>query len=723
MYADILIELKAKGIDQTFTYKIPDEFISKVKCGIRVLVPFGKQKLEGFVLQIHQNKPEFDCKDIISLIDEEVILNDELISLGKYMSKKVLCNLILCYQSMLPKALKAKNETHIKKQYKTYLKLNLSYEDAIKKIKNEKQKQIIDKLKDTKIEKKELLKISASSIQTLYKNNILTEEKEEIYRKKWDKLSLEKPNPLTEEQNKVFKEIKKHMNTFYPFLLYGVTGSGKTEVYMHLIEEVKKENKCALILVPEISLTPQLTHMFQKRFGEDIAILHSKLSDGERYDEWRRIARGEVSIAIGARSAVFAPLKNIGIIIVDEEHSSTYKQENNPKYHTIDIAIKRSKYHKCPLVLGSATPSIENYTRAKLNIFHLLEMKTRVNKNLPKVTLVDMKEEIKEGYSLFSRLLTQKIEEKLSKNEQVILLLNRRGYTTVVTCKNCGFTQKCPHCDIPLTYHKASNTMRCHYCGYGTFKINVCPECQSRNINEFGLGTQKLEEEVEKKFKARVLRMDADTTSLKDAYEKMIQSFKNHEYDVLIGTQMIAKGLNFPLVTLVGVLNIDASLQIPDFRSSERTYQLLSQVAGRAGRFSLHGEVIFQGFNMDHYSVKYASIHDYEGFYQEEIKIRKMLQYPPYTELILLKMISKDENTLKEESQKIKNYLERKKQGKILGPTPSNLYKLNDRYHYQIMIKIKNKKDLYSSLIFLKDKYKDNKKFTLEIDVNPLKVS
>ena len=350
-------------------------------------------------------------------------------------------------------------------------------------------------------------------------------------------------------------------------------------------------------------------------------------------------------------------------------------------------------------------------------------MKQRVNNHLPKVTLVNMRDEIKQGYSLFSSILEQKIKEKLEKQEQVILLLNRRGYTTVVTCKNCGFTQKCPHCDIPLTYHKSSNTMRCHYCGYGTRKINICPECKSSNINEFGLGTQKLEEEVKNKFRARVLRMDADTTSIKDAYEKMILSFKNHEYDILIGTQMIAKGLNFPMVTLVGVLNIDASLQIPDFRSSERTYELLSQVAGRAGRFGLQGEVIFQGFNIDHYSVIKASMHDYQGFYNEEIKLRKLLHYPPYTELILLKMISKDEKIVKEESLKIKSYLEKKEHGKILGPTPCNLYKMNDRYYYQIIIKIKEKKQIYDALLFLKNRYKENRNFSLEIDFNPLKVS
>ena len=723
MYVDVLVELKAKGIDQTFTYQVPEEYYSKIKCGIRVLVPFGKQKLEGFVLKIKQDEPDFPCKNILSCIDEEAVLNEELLILGKYISQKTLCNLIICYQTMLPKALKAKNENHMRKKYITYLELSNSYEEAIKNIKNEKQKQIIESLKNGKKEKKHLLEISASSVQTLIKNKIIQEQKEETYRKKWSETEIEQALPLTEEQTKVFKEIQKKYDTFYPFLLHGVTGSGKTEVYMHLIEEVKKNKKSALILIPEISLTPQLTSMFQKRFGNDIAILHSRLSDGERYDEWRRIVRGEVSIVIGARSAVFAPLQNIGIIIIDEEHSSTYKQENNPKYHTIDVAIKRAKYHQCPLVLGSATPSIESYTRAKLGIFHLLEMKQRVNNHLPKVTLVNMRDEIKQGYSLFSSILEQKIKEKLEKQEQVILLLNRRGYTTVVTCKNCGFTQKCPHCDIPLTYHKSSNTMRCHYCGYGTRKINICPECKSSNINEFGLGTQKLEEVVKNKFRARVLRMDADTTSIKDAYEKMILSFKNHEYDILIGTQMIAKGLNFPMVTLVGVLNIDASLQIPDFRSSERTYELLSQVAGRAGRFGLQGEVIFQGFNIDHYSVIKASMHDYQGFYNEEIKLRKLLHYPPYTELILLKMISKDEKIVKEESLKIKSYLEKKEHGKILGPTPCNLYKMNDRYYYQIIIKIKEKKQIYDALLFLKNRYKENRNFSLEIDFNPLKVS
>ena len=348
MYVDVLVELKSKGIDQTFTYQVPEEYYSKIKCGIRVLVPFGKQKLEGFVLKIKQDEPDFPCKNILSCIDEEAVLNEELLILGKYISQKTLCNLIICYQTMLPKALKAKNENHMRKKYITYLELSNSYEEAIKNIKNEKQKQIIESLKNGKKEKKHLLEISASSVQTLIKNKIIQEQKEETYRKKWSETEIEQALPLTEEQTKVFKEIQKKYDTFYPFLLHGVTGSGKTEVYMHLIEEVKKNKKSALILIPEISLTPQLTSMFQKRFGNDIAILHSRLSDGERYDEWRRIVRGEVSIVIGARSAVFAPLQNIGIIIIDEEHSSTYKQENNPKYHTIDVAIKEQNTINVP---------------------------------------------------------------------------------------------------------------------------------------------------------------------------------------------------------------------------------------------------------------------------------------------------------------------------------------------------------------------------------------
>lgn len=723
MYAEVLVEIRSKAVDQTFTYIVPDTLKNKIAIGVRVFVPFGKNKIEGFVLNLtNENNSEFSMKEIIEVIDEVPILNKELLELGNYISKKTLCMKILCYQTMLPKALKANKNIQMQKKYQTFYTLTMDKEEALSKCTNQKQKEIIEKVSNTKALKKDLVEISSSALQTLQKKQMIKEQKEEIYRLNLENQPKTEEKTLTKEQQDVCEKIYPYLSTFHPFLLHGVTGSGKTEVYLHLIKEVLKQGKTALMLVPEISLTPQVTQIFQSRFSSNIALLHSNLSDGERYDEWRKIARGEVSIVIGARSAIFAPLKNIGIILVDEEHSSTYKQENNPKYYTLDLAIYRAKYHKCPVVFGSATPSMESYTRAKLGVYTLLTMKERVNKKLPKVTLVPMQPEIKKGNFLFSDFLIQKIEERLKKKEQILLLLNRRGYETVISCHQCGYTQKCPHCDVPLTYHKAEGKMQCHYCGYLTKKMVVCPSCSGTQIHSFGLGTQKLEEEVQKKFSARILRMDADSTRRKNAYQTMIQEFKDGKYDILIGTQMIAKGLDFPNVTLVGVLNADSTLNIPDFRSSERTFQLLSQVAGRAGRGHLEGEVIFQGFNMDHYSVVCASTHDYQTFYQKEMQIRKMLQYPPYINFALLQIISKDEKKAEQESNKIKQYLEKQNVGILLGPSMANLYKYQDRYHYQIIIKFKDTKKIVQPFSFLRGQYKQNRLVNLEIDMNPLKI-
>lgn len=723
MYAEVLVELKAKNIDQTFTYKIPDNLIDKVKIGIRVIVPFGNQKLEGFVLMIHKEYDlDYSIKDILEVVDDEPVLTEELLEIGKYISRKTLSNLISSYQTMLPKALKAKNKININKKYKTFLVLkNLDSSNFL----NEKQLLIINLIKEKgKVEKSEANKISPSSVKTLIKNNVVEEKMEEVYRLNdcFD-ASISKPK-LNEEQKQVLNKILTYKEQFKPVLLHGVTGSGKTEVYMHLVENIIKDGKEAIVLVPEISLTPQLVNTFKNRFGSNIAILHSALSDGEKYDEWRKIERKEVSIVIGARSAIFAPFTNLGIIIVDEEHSTSYKQENNPRYHAIDVALYRAKRYNCPVVLGSATPSIESYTRAKMGIYELCEMKKRVNNNLPKVHLVEMRSEIKKGNKIISELLSIKINEALEKNEQVILLLNRRGYSTVATCKNCGYTVKCPHCDITLTYHKVSNTMRCHYCGYVSGVLNVCPECHSKEINFMGMGTEKLEQFIKENFKlARPIRMDNDTTVKKGSHEKIISAFKREEYNVLIGTQMISKGLDFPKVTVVGVINGDASLNIPDFRSAERTFALLNQVAGRAGRSDLEGTVIIQGFNVEHYSLLYASTHDYNSFYNEEMHLRKMLGYPPYYNLCLIKIKSKDLELVQKEALKIVDYLNSKKLGNviILGPSFSTVPKVNDIYNMQVIIKFKKSDSLIKELIFINDMYRKNK-VLVDIDLNPIRV-
>ena len=713
MIANVLVEIQK--LDKTFSYLIPNNMNAKV--GVRCLVPFGNRKLEGFIVEIKDKiECDYELKEIISLIDENPILNEELLDLGKYISKKTLCTLTSAYQTMLPTALKAKTTNKVNKKYVYFIRKIKDYEP-----KNEKEEIILNMLNNKDISLKEANQISKYTVDKLIKNNIVEKYEKEVYRLNEEVFEIEEERKLTLEQNNVINKID--LNKFKPYLLHGVTGSGKTEVYMNLIKKVIKLNKQALVLVPEISLTPQLVETFKKRFGNNIAILHSHLSNGEKYDEWRKIERKEVNIVIGARSAVFAPLTNLGIIIIDEEHSNTYKQENNPRYNAIDVGIYRAKKYNIPIILGSATPSIESYTRAKTNIYELLEMKNRVNNNLPKVTLVDMKEEIKNKNTIFSRLLKDKINEKLNNNEQVIILLNRRGYTTITTCNNCGFTHKCPKCDIPLTYHLNSKKMICHYCNYETNKLYKCPTCNSTDIKERGMGTEKLEQEIINEFSnAKVVRMDVDTTRTKQAHQKIINDFENEKYNILIGTQMIAKGLNFPKVTLVGVLNGDASLNIPDFRSGERTFQLLNQVAGRAGRSDLLGEVIIQAFNIDHYSLVYAKKHDYLSFYNEEMRIRKILKYPPFYNLCVIKIQGVDNIKCEEEANKIISYLKHNlKDEIILGPSPSVIPKINNIYYYQIIIKYKDTKKIYSHLKFINDKYL-NSKVNVGIDFNPNKI-
>ena len=710
MYADILVEVGA--LDKTFTYKINDK---DALIGMRVLVPFGNRKLEGFILRIYEDGEfDYEVKEIISLVDDHPVINKEMMELGKYISKKTLSSLISVYQTMLPAALKARSRVKINKKYLTYVKyLNDNN------LKTLKQRELLEYIKKNKL----VLKSSISSksiLKFLIQNGNIAEGKKEVYRldEKVEKISKE--YKLTSEQENVINSVS--FSKFQPYLLHGVTGSGKTLVYIRLIEKVLKEKKQAILLVPEISLTPQVVSIFKGYFGKIVAILHSGLSDGEKYDEWRKIERGEVSIVIGARSAIFAPFTNIGIIIIDEEHSLTYKQENVPRYDTISVALKRGKTYNCPVILGSATPSIESYTRGKLGVYKLLEMKKRVNNNLPVVKLINMQDEYKKGNRVFSSEAILKINDRLDKGQQVIILLNRRGFSTVITCHDCGFTHKCPNCDIPLTYHKKNNIMKCHYCDYTSSKLLKCPNCQSKNINSFGMGTEKLEEEINKMFlKAKTVRMDVDTTRTKNSYSRIINDFKEQKCNILVGTQMIAKGLDFPLVTLVVVINGDASLNIPDFRSAERTFELLSQVSGRAGRADLTGEVIIQGFNMDHYSIVYSKENDYVSFYNAEMKIRKTLKYPPYYNLCLIRVSGKDYDKVYGEASKISSYLKGNIKDIVLGPASAGMPKINNIYYVQIIIKYKNTKDIIKYVSYINDRYKKGNVNVL-IDLNPLKL-
>ena len=715
MIVGVLVELSNKNIDRIFDYKVSNDLIDDIKLGIRVEVPFGNQTLEGFILEIKQDSNLDNLKYINKIIDKDIVLNKELLDLGKSMQKITLSTLISCYQVMLPKALKAKKKVLINKKYDTFYRLNKNYNYKL----NSTQSKIVNLfLKTDLVKRKDIVEISPSSLKTLVKNNVLIEEKKEHYRLEYDNKS-DDIKKLTLDQKKVVDSVK--LNESQTYLLHGVTGSGKTEVYIKLIEKVLLQDKTAIVLVPEISLTPQMVNRFSEVFGNKIAALHSALSEGEKYDEWRRINRGEVSIVIGARSAVFAPLNNIGIIIIDEEHSDSYKQDNNPRYDARQIAILRSKTNNCPVLMGSATPSLESYARAVKGVYKLLSLPNRVNgKSLPKIEIVDMNEEIKHNRGHISNYLLEKMIETINDNNQIILLLNRRGYASFVTCKNCGYTEKCPHCDITLTY-KTSNMLRCHYCGYAKKMDKICSECGEEAITSLGTGTEKIEEEINKLIpNAKVLRMDYDTTSKKGMHSKMINAFKNHEYDILLGTQIVAKGLDFSNVTLVGVINADTSLNIPDFRSSENTFSLLSQVSGRSGRSDKTGQVIIQTFNKDHYAILYAKNHDYVGFYKKEMTIRHTLKYSPYYYICYLKISSKDYDLASKEANKIKKSLERNLDKEIiLGPSPANVFKVNNIYRFGIIIKYKKDDKLYQILIKLIEHYRSNNKVVIDIDFNP----
>ncbi len=717
MVALVLVEVMSRTVDKTFSYNIPKELIDDVAVGKRVVVPFGRKQVEGFVLEIVDDiTSDYHLKDIIS-VNNDIVLTEELLSLGRAVSKSTLAPLISCYQAMLPKALKIKQKKEITKKYETYYKV---IDNSFKL--SDKQAEIVNIIKDKTVSEKELVnikKISKARLNLLVEKKVLAKELRESYRLEHNDISEEK-NKLTPLQEKVVKEIIDSSDTVY--LLHGVTGSGKTEVYMTLIEEGIKRGKQSIVLVPEISLTPQTLARFEKRFGKRVAVFHSALSEGEKYDEYRRVARGEVNVIVGTRSAIFAPLKDISYIIMDEEHSDSYKQENSPRYDTKMVALERCKYHKAKLILGSATPTLESYARALKGVYHLVNLKKRVGgRSLPKVEFVDMNKALATAKGHFSLELIKRIEETLRRGEQVILLLNRRGYSSVLSCKNCGYVMKCPNCDISLTYHKTNNMLRCHYCGYATNYPKVCPECKEEALRDLGVGTEKIEEEVKSLFgNSKVLRMDVDTTSKKNAHQKIIESFGKGEANILIGTQMVAKGLDFPNVTLVGVLNTDTSLMIPDFRSSEATFDLLSQVAGRSGR-AKEGLVVFQTYNKDHYAISCASNHDYLTFYKEEMAIRKMMKYPPYYYLVLVKISGKDENSCLKEAVRcekvLKKYLDKTI---LLGPTKAMIFKKMNIYTYQIILKYQYQDNLYEILDKLLNYYATKKIVEVSVTFNPV---
>ena len=537
------------------------------------------------------------------------------------------------------------------------------------------------------------------------------------------------PKKLTAEQAQATNAVDQAIDEKQAatFLLEGVTGSGKTEVYLQIIQHALAQGKSALMLVPEISLTPQIVRQFKARFGDQVALLHSALSDGERYDEWRRIEKGDAQVVVGARSAIFAPIKNLGVIIMDEEHETSYKQEDMPRYHARDVAQWRGQYHHCPVVLGSATPSLESRARAQKGVYQWLRLTKRINgKDLPQVQLVDMRQAGRYAPTTdISQELATEIQKKLALNEQVVLMLNRRGYSSFLMCRECGEVIKCPNCDISLTYHKDTNSLKCHYCGHEEPVPQVCPNCHSKAVRYFGTGTQRVEKELTELFPtARILRMDVDTTRRKGAHERILDEFGKHHADILLGTQMIAKGLDFPNVTLVGVLNADTSLGLPDFRASERTFQLLTQVSGRAGRAEKEGNVLIQTYNPDHYAIQYAQRQDYEHFFGKEMQVRHQGGYPPYYYTIQITASARTEADAAQKMFQIRgeivNYLSQN--AVILGPTPQSIMRINNRYYYQLVIKYKNEPQLenYLQNLLLTSQKEERNGLQIVIDRDPM---
>ena len=709
MIAEVIVNSNVKSLNKVFDYNIPQDLEDKVAIGSIVLIPFGRNKKleEGFVTNIKEST-SFEVKDIAGV--EKASLTEEKIALSKWMAKKYFSNIAECMKLMLKPGTTSKNfANRISEKQATFAKINISKEElskyiADKKIKSEKQIAILNFLMSNEsaqvteiIEKTDT---SRAIIKTLEKNGLVSLYKDQIQRNPLVNKNIVKTNNLkfTEEQENAYKKVLNSINNdeYKEFLLYGVTGSGKTEVYLQLIEEVLNKGKSAIVLVPEISLTPQMINRFISRFGKEIiSVLHSKLSVGERHDSWEKIENGEARIIIGARSAIFAPAKDLGIIIIDEEHDSSYKSEMSPRYNAKEVASQIAKYNNIPVLLGSATPDISTFYKTEIKEIEVLKLTKRANNsNMPNIKIVDLRKELANGNrSMISMELYKKILENLKNKKQTILFLNRRGFSTFIMCRDCGFVAKCPNCNISLTYHKKEEKLKCHYCGHEEKLINICPECGSKKIRHFGTGTQKLELEINKIFpKATTIRMDIDTVTKKNSHEEILRKFNEDGIDILIGTQMIVKGHHFPNVTLVGVVSADGSLNIDDYRASERTFDLLVQVAGRAGRENMQGNVIIQTYNPENYSIEYAKKQNYEDFYNIEIKLRRQLRYPPFCDIIMLGISGEKEKNVCDISNKLYDKLESQIkqndiQANILKPLPAPIDKIKNRFRWRIIIK------------------------------------
>lgn len=737
-YANIIVDISLDKLDKTFQYAIPSQLREQIHPGVQVDIPFGKRTLTGYVVEVTE-EPEFDVDKIRPLIgihEGSVPMESQLIEMAAWIRKNYGSTMNQALKTVLPikkqtRHVERKTVKLLLNEAQTQQKLAL-FESKHYKAKARLLRELIAQKEIDYTMVTQKLNVSAATIRNLQEQQILQIETTTCYRNPVQHLTQEGYHlTLNENQTQVVDRITEDMDSGHPktYLLKGVTGSGKTEVYMELIAHVLAAGRQAIVLIPEIALTYQTVMRFYNRFGDRVSIMNSRLSQGERYDQYERAKAGEIDIMIGPRSALFTPFERLGLIIIDEEHENSYKSETSPRYHAREVAIERARINHAAVVLGSATPSIDSYYMAQTGRYQLLEMTQRVkNQALPTCEVVDLRQELRDGNrSILSKRLQELMEERLEKKQQTMLFLNRRGVSGFISCRACGYVVKCPHCDVSLSQH-AGGRMVCHYCGYEERQPKVCPSCGSKYLGGFKAGTQKIEMLVKQRFpKARVLRMDFDTTRTKDSYEKILQAFANQEADILIGTQMIVKGHDFPNVTLVGVLAADMSLHVADYHAAERTFQLLTQAVGRAGRGQLPGQAVIQTYDPEHFAIQTAKAQDYEAFYQHEIAYRKMMHYPPIWNMLLVHCMGKNEQITQQTAQLMADKLQSaiKRSGKpvlLVGPADATIAKVNDIYRKVLYMKAAD----YQTLVALKDALEQFGKktnafsnVTIQFDFNP----
>lgn len=737
LIATVAVENTFFSAGEDYDYYVPDEIANKISCGKRVVVPFGRNntKRNGIIIKLFYGLNS-QLKEIISVDSKTNSLTEEMVSLAIWLKERCFCSTYECLRQMLPRG-----TDKIKDKSTKMIRLLEDSTDAVKL--TPKQKSVYGLLCDVGSasvnEVCEFCSVGKSVLDNLVKYGVCEYFEKEVYRTPYKNISKNgemSPIKLSSVQKKAFDTYFKMLDTGGTGLLYGVTGSGKTQVYLRLIDETISRGKDVIVLVPEISLTPQMLGIFHTRYGEKVAVMHSGLSIGERTDEYKRVDRGEAKIVVGTRSAVFAPVHNLGLIVMDEEQEHTYKSERTPRYNARDVANFRCRYNNALFLMTSATPSVESYSAAVKGKYKLCEINERYgNSKLPEVVTVDMKKEIAAGNkSPISETLQKLIEDNLNNNKQTILLINRRGYNTFIACNSCGHVITCPNCSISLTYHSYNNRLMCHYCGYSKPLDNVCPECGKNSIRYSGYGTQRIEDELTRLFpKASVLRMDADTTSAKFSHQKLFDAFSRGDYDILIGTQMVAKGLDFPNVTLVGVVNADNSLYDESYLANERSFDLITQVVGRSGRRDEAGKAVIQTINPFNEIIEYASKQDYKSFFQNEMALRKLLTYPPYCDIYFISFVCEDENKAALCAKAFfENLVELNRTEFsdekliVLGPSPSKISKLKNNYRYGLTVKCKNSKSVRKMLNdILKNigKIKEYKSVSVSVDLNPFELN